>query len=288
MFEVGGLDFAGSPISVIPPDAIRSLKADKKLESAPAAGTQFIRVNVSSKPFANQKMRQAFNSAIDRKGICEHIMQGGHQPTVTFVPPYMLQVKTDTMELTDAKAQQLFKEALQEMRLTRESLPKISLTYVAKEREQKIAQALQQNWKTTLGVDVSLDPQEGKMFYEKIFKKDYQFAISSWLADFNDPINFLSIFQYKNNGTNNTEWENNMYASLLCASENEQRPEQRAHLLAQAEGLLLEEAPVFPIFHYNYNFVKNKRLQNANVSPLGFLELKEASVVEPAALATAK
>ena len=73
-------------------------------------------------------------------------------------------------------------------------------------------------------------------------------AIGSWFADFRDPINFLEIFKYKSNSTNNTQWENPEYIELLNMSSLETNTEERAKVLRSAERLLMDEMPVNPIF----------------------------------------
>ncbi|MDB6081429.1 MAG: oppA-G [Chlamydiia bacterium] len=279
MFENSELDFAGSPLSSIPPDAIRTLKEHNNLQNAPAAGTQIIRVNVERPLFTNQKIRQAFCYAIDRKGICDHIMQGGYLPARSFVPPCLHLLKNDFLPVKSVKnAETLFTDGLAELWLTKESVPTISLIYVANERNQKIAQALQQNWKDAFDLQVVLEPNESKTFYEKVNKKNYQLALGSWIADFNDPINFLAVFQEKTNGTNNTQWENKSYQALLEQSEKCTSSDERLQLLTQAETILMTELPIFPIFHYTYNFVQSKDLKNISISPTGMVDLKEASI----------
>ena len=281
MFEGGELDWIGSPNSIIPPDAIATCKKQGTLQVAPSAGTQIIRANTEAALFTNEKMRQAFSYAIDRQGICQHIMQGGHTPAKSFVPPCMhLSKENYLQDATVVKAQSLFRSALAELGQTKEALPVPTLSYVTCERNQIIAQALQKNWKNAFDIEIALDPCESKIFYEKISKKNYQLAIGSWIADFNDPINFLTVFQYKNNGTNNTNWENSEYVKLLNESSNESDEKKRFEKLAAAEAILMKEAPIFPVYHYVYNYVKNDRLQNATLSPLGSLDLKNAYVTE--------
>jgi len=275
MFEVGDLDWTGSPTCIIPPDAISSLKIEKKLQIAPSAGTQFIRVNCAAENFKNPKMRKAFAYAVDRSGICDHVMQGGHFPATAFVPPCMGLTKTSFFELNNFElAKAYFFEVQNE---STSNIP-FKLSYVATERNQKIAQALQQNFKNALGIDVILDPCEGKTFYEKITKKEYQLALGNWFADFQDPINFLSIFEYKSNGSNNTEWENFEYQKLIEESTLAQDPEARGKLLNSAQAVLMNDMPIIPLFHFTFNYLKKDGLKNANVSPLGYIELKDAYI----------
>ncbi len=65
MFEEGKLDWAGSPLSTIPVDAVRSLKIEKKLNVSPFSATYFYRVNTADRiqerknPLGNAHFRQA-------------------------------------------------------------------------------------------------------------------------------------------------------------------------------------------------------------------------------------
>ena len=46
-------------------------------------------------------------------------------------------------------------------------------------------------WKKNLGVEVTLDNSEWKVYIEKVQHLDYNIARMGWLGDFNDVINFL-------------------------------------------------------------------------------------------------
>jgi len=279
MFETGELDWAGSPMATVPPDAIRALKASKKLHILNACGTQFIRANCTHGPLASKKLRQALAASIDRSNICEHIMQGGHEPSALLVPPHL--GLCPGPECTQEPKQAL-EDAIKELSITKEELAKtLSLSFPAKERTQKIALVLQQNWKEKLGLEIRLEPCEGKIFFEKLSKNDYCMALGSWIADFADPINFLEVFRRKDNGTNNTGWENARYQELLLASDNAPNQAARAILLGEAQNILIDEAPIFPIFHFTYNFVCSDRVRGCSISPTGLITIKDATIEDP-------
>ena len=73
-------------------------------------------------------------------------------------------------------------------------LPAIGLSFNTDEGHQKIAQAVQDMWKKNLGVEVTLDNSEWKVYIEKVQSLDYNIARMGWLGDFNDPINFLEMY----------------------------------------------------------------------------------------------
>ncbi len=154
----------------------------------------------------------------------------------------------------------------------------MSLYYATGERAHKIAQVAQQQWKEVLGVNVDLQSHDGKVFYNHLKNKNYQIGIGSWFADFRDPISFLEVFKYKENGTNNTQWENTDYISLLDQSSESAHPMHRENLLMQAEKVLIQEMPVVPLFYASYNYLKHPSVKEVYFSELGYLDFKHAYI----------
>lgn len=278
MFLAGDLDWTGSPHSTLPPDAISSLKKEGLLNSAPGAGTHWFRINTEKAPFTLAKMRRAFSYALDRQAIVDHVLQGYQTPATGIVPAKLgLQEESPYFKDNDLPtAQKLFQESLDELQLTKETLPLITLTYAANERSHKVAQAVQQQWQKAFQILVNLESIEGKVYFDRLSHHDYQIGIGSWFADFKDPYNFLSVFKLKENGTNNTQWENSEYIALLDSSNQEMDPIKRKEILRKAEILLVEESPVIPIFYSTFNYVKKDRVHGVILSELGYLDFKYA------------
>lgn len=280
LFENHELDWVGSPMGTIPLDTVAILKKKKEtLHTAPAAGTQFIRVNINSPYLNNILFRKALALAIDRQAIVDHIMQADQLPATSFVPPCMGLQQNRFFPLYDAQeAQKLYNQALQEMKIEEPS--SLVLSYAASERMHKIAQVLQQNIKEVLGLELRLESSEAKMFFEKVNTMRYDLALGSWFADFQDPISFLTVFQYKDNGTNNTGWENAEYTKLLDASSLVSNKEKRFYLLDKAQEVLLNEMPIIPIFHFTFSYLKNSAFKKARLTELGRLELDRAYLIK--------
>lgn len=277
MYFAGELDWAGSPASTMPQDAVQPLKEEHRLSTAPAAGTHWFRFNTERTPFDHVKLRQAFSLALDRKSIVDHITQGNEKPAMAIVPPLMNPGKSAFFEDNNVTAAwERFQEALVDLNTDKEGLSPITLCYQSNDRNNKIVQAVQQQWKKVFDIEVKLENCEKKHFYDKLKRKDYQIGVGSWFADFNDPINFLEIFKFRNNSTNNTQWENPKYIQLLTDSTTESDPNKRNEILTEAQTILMEEMPVAPLFFSVFNFVKNKDLQGVYVSPLGYLDFKDA------------
>lgn len=278
MFEMGHLDRAGSPTATLPQDAIASLKSQHVLKIKPAAGTHWFRFNTESPPFNNAKMRQAFNMALDRQGIVEYVTQGNQTPAIGIIPSSMgWRADSYYKDHDIPSAWQLFQDALVEMQMDKDSIPSITLMYVASDRDHKIAQAVQQQWNNAFGIQVKLLSQESKIFCENVQKGSYQIASGSWYADFSDPINFLEIFKYKNNSSNRTRWENPEYIQLLDASSQENDHEKRMEYLKNAEALLMDHMPIAPLFFASFNYLEGN-VGGIGLSDLGILDLKYAFI----------
>ncbi|MCB1109258.1 MAG: peptide ABC transporter substrate-binding protein, partial [Chlamydiia bacterium] len=156
----------------------------------------------------------------------------------------------------------------------------ITLLYAAGDRNHKMAQALQSQWKEVLGITVELEAEETKVYFSRISNQDYQLSIGSWIADFADPINFLDVFKTKSVGTNNTHWENVVYEQLLDQSNQTLDVNQRQALLCKAEEILISEMPVIPLFTYSLLYVKNEKLKNVTISSMGSLDFTHAYLEE--------
>jgi oligopeptide transport system substrate-binding protein len=121
-----------------------------------------------------------------------------------------------------------------------------------------------------------LESSESKVYYDQLKNRSYQLGIGSWFADFRDPISFLEIFKLKDNGTNNTQWENPKYIDLLNQSALAQNNEERNKLLKQAERTIINEMPIIPLFYSSYNYVRNPIVKDVYFSELGYLDFKHA------------
>lgn len=257
LFAQKKLDWVGSPFSFLPTDALAFFREQKVLEREPFCATAFLRINTGKKELSSPRLRRVLSRAIDREAIASQVLQGGQQPAYRLVP--------SSMGLRSSFPPE---EALQE-----ERVEQVAICYPNSERNQAVAQALQEQWKKGLGIEVALQPEEAKTFFHKIAQGDYEVALGSWMADFYDPINFLEVFESKNNGTNNTGWENPEFQALLKASSLCREEMMRKTILSQAETLLLEEAPIIPLYHYVLNYMKGDGLENITPSPLGYFPI---------------
>ena len=281
MYEEKKLDWAGSPLSTIPMDAVKQLKETKELQVSPLLGTFFLRVNTSKHLLSDVNIRKALAIAVDRSGITSHILQGGQARALSLVPKEMGLVGEDYFsDQNREEARCLLNKAFCEAKVTKESMQPIVLSFIAGDLNLSISQAIQKYWEISLGILVQLEAVESKVFFQKIRQKNYQLAVGSWIADFNDPINFLEVFKFKVGSTNNTGWENPKYIDLLDRSQLSRDQEERKILLRQAEEILMAEMPMIPVFHYTMNYLEQSRVADVALSPIGGLDFRWAYLKE--------
>jgi oligopeptide transport system substrate-binding protein len=276
MFESKELDWAGSPMGTLSTDVIGTLKEKGVLNFQPFLGTYFFRVNIKQPPFHLASMRKALALAINRKAIVDHITQGNQTPAVGLVPRTMGLEPVSFSDAATEEAKALFQKGLDEMGVTVQSLPEITLIYTSRQINHRIAQAVQQQWQEALGITVKLEAMEAKVYFDRLGQQDYQLASGNWIADYNDPINFLEVFKFNKASSNNTHWENEQYIRLLDQSNLVGHPEKRKEILSKCESILMQEMPIIPLYHMSMVYAKNDHLKEIVMSPIGNLDFKWA------------
>ena len=110
---------------------------------------------------------------------------------------------------------------------------------------------------------------EWKVFLNAQSRLDYDLSRSSWVGDYNDANTFLELFM-SDGGNNRTGWKNARYDALLRQANAQTDPRLRAHLLQEAETLLVgDESPIVPLFFYKgVNYYDPARIEGIYPNPL--------------------
>lgn len=258
MFEEGTLDWTGSPYCSIPAEALPFVK---HLQTAPAAATSWLRFNVQKFPLDSLSLRQALHLSIDRQEIID-ATKAAHTPAFAVIPSMDTWQTQRLFSYSPKRAKEHYLRALEEIG----DAPKITLSYLYDNNHHAIAQCLQQQWYRTLGLWVELQAVEEKLLAEQLTHLEYSISLGSWFADFTDPLNFLGVFA-ENNHLNQTGWEEERFKELLrlCSL----CPHKREELLREAEAVLLEQAPIAPLFFYSLQSLKQPKVEGVTISATG-------------------
>ena len=103
--------------------------------------------------------------------------------------------------------------------------------------------------KEHLKIPVRVLNQDWGVYLESMRKLEYDLCRAGWVGDYLDPATFLSLWK-TGDGNNNTGWSSPRYDSLLAQSFLEGDPTKRFAMLEEAEKIMLEEAPIIPVYWY--------------------------------------
>lgn len=276
MYEANELD-----VSDVPAELSEQLMDSDEVSVQDQAGTYFYRFNTTMEPFTNAKIRKAFALAVNQEQIVEFVTKNGEKPAHGFVS-YGFQgpdgkdfrdAVGNLVEFNAEEAKKLLEEGMAEEGY--ETLPTVTLTYATSDTHQNIAVALQAQFKEALGVDVELANVESSVFASEQKELKYQLSRSSFLHDYADPVNAIESF-ITGSSMNRTGWSNAEFDKLIADAKAETDPAVRWKHLMDAEKLLMEEAPIFPIHFYNQVALQKPGLSGIVRHPVGYLELKWA------------
>lgn len=217
------------------------------LKISPYLGTYFYRVNVTKPPLNDKRVRQALAMVINREAIVTDILKGGQLPAYNFTPPNTAGYTCRTLLHEDIPAaKRLLAEAGYP---DGKGLPPIEILYNTSEAHRTIAEAIQQMWRTKLGVDARLVNEEWKVYLVAQQTLNYQVSRSAWIGDYVDPNSFLDMW-LTDGGNNETGCSNPEYDRLIAQAAATINPQQRLEVFQKAEAILIDEMPVIPIYFY--------------------------------------
>ena len=273
MFERDELDWLGGHISSIPPDALPSLQS--RLQYFPIAASTFCTFNTERSPFSNELVRQAFSLAIDREEIAREILPTDQLLATRCIPPTLCNGKKRILfpSFNPLLAKELLRKGLlaisEKDGENHHSLPSITIQYRPGAIDERIAQVLKEMWETVLEIEVHLLQTDSKTHKDRLHRRNYDIAISSWIAQYSDPVNILERFKSRTNAKNYCSWEDPAFIALLEMAQEEQNPVERMEYLEKAEEVLAEQVPIIPLYHWSNPTLSQPRVQNLQTTPGG-------------------
>ncbi len=275
----------------VPTSVVAQLKAqnDPQLNIGNQIGTYYYNVNPDVKPFNNAKVRQALSMAIDRETITENITQGGQIPAEGVVP-YGLKDENGNefrdgvgslVEYDPDKAKQLFEEGLAEEGMTLEEFNsgQFVILYNTSESHKKIAQAVQEMWRTTLGIEIGLENVEFQVKLDREKAGDYQISRGGWIGDYMDPMTILDLW-WSESAFNDVKYNNEEYDKLIAESKATDDQNIRMENIRNAEKMIMEDMAVIPIYFYTQPYVVKENVSGITYVPVRYPMITYADIAE--------
>lgn len=256
---------------------------------APYLGTYFAVVN--TKRFDNVHLRRALTLALDRSRIAG-FLRGGEIGVASYTPGTPIASLSDEdlracgvtrstpgvalviergklcyvpppgLEFDPARARAELAQAKAEMgdRFPKEIVYKFNIGF---EAHKLISEYIQAQWQDVLHIGVRLEQQEWQVFLNDTRQLEYQVARLGWIGTAPDPeVEFVRIWRC-GSPNNRPAWCNPAFDALLDEAAQMTDPAARLAKVRAAEAILVDEAPIIPMFVYT-----QKRLQRPYVRGL--------------------
>lgn len=138
-------------------------------------------------------------------------------------------------------------------------------TYVANDLEQ-------------VGISVKIETVQKSLLLQQMAKSQVAFFRGSWIADYPDEENYLSVFYGKNPAPPNyTRFSNPLFDRLYEAALTETDNGKRREMYQRMDSIIVAEMPVIPLWYDMAIHLVKPGIQNFNANSLNMLELRRVS-----------
>jgi oligopeptide transport system substrate-binding protein len=235
----------------------------------PMFSVRFYGFNTQIKPLDDRRVRQAVVAAIDRKAIIDGIHLGKHTAARVIVPPGTLGFNPGLAapDYDPGRARTLLAEAGYP---GGRGLPKIEIwsgvTNAAIQHEHELirrelgAVGIQAEFKYLT---------DWPAFSKALTEGRLPVFLYAWYADVPDPDNFLTKLFHSTSPRNYMRYHNPVVDELLNVARTTAEPLRRVEHYRRAEQLVVTDAVVLPIWHYNYERLFQPWVRSVEVNGLG-------------------
>ncbi|WP_299887578.1 ABC transporter substrate-binding protein [uncultured Lacinutrix sp.] len=281
-FIQGNLDFLNSLDASYQDDILTSQGQlrDKYVQDidvirGPYLNTEYLAfyMDTNLNEIQSKLLRQAVNYGFDRKKMMTYLRNGiGIPANGGFIPKGLPGFNsTIGFNYNPEKAKLLISQFKTE---TGNNSPEITITTTSNYLNfcEYIQRELQ---KVNLNVNVDVIPASTLKSAKANGKLD--FFRASWVADYPDAQNYLSLFYSKNfapNGPNYTHFKNEQFDNWYEQSFVETNIKKREELYAKMDSLVINETPIVPMYYDEVIRFKRKNISGLGNNPTNLLELK--------------
>jgi oligopeptide transport system substrate-binding protein len=270
LYRSGELDVT----SEVPNAQLARLRQERpgELHVAPYLSTYAYAIN--TRRIADRELRVALAQAVERAQITELVTGAGETPAYEWVPPGIpgyLPARFDWAGLAPPERRRQARSAWDDARERGVAPATLRLCTDASANHHRTAVALIDQWRSVLGVEVELVELEWKAYLALRERPvDCDLLRFGWSADFIDASAFLALFT-SGHAQNVPGYSNPRFDALVEAAGREADDARRAALLREAEGLLLHDAVLVPVFHRVAKRLVRPTLRGEFANPLGHL-----------------
>lgn len=235
---------------------------------------------VKNSPLKLKAVRQAINLAIDREKLVTYLRNNIGFPAYAGFVPKGIPSFCDTFPkgfpyLPDSARKLLAKAGYPNGM----GLPSITLTTTADYAD--ICEYIQHEL-SQINIPLEIEVVNGLSYREMLANARLTLFRASWIADYPDAESFLSLFfspNFSPVGPNYTHFRNEKYDRLYQKALAEKKLEERYRYYRLMDRIIIDEAPVVPLFYDVAVRFTHKNVVNMHMNPLNLLILKEVDKI---------
>lgn len=251
------------------------------LESQPYLNTEYLGILVDptkeiyqNSPLRFKEIRQAINYGFDRKKMMKHLRNNIGEPGMGGIIPKGLPSYLGELEngydYNPDKARQLIES------VGYNSLNPPEITLVANSEYMDLCKYIQHQL-IEVGFNMSIEVNPPAALRELKAQAKLNFFRASWIADYPDAENYLSMFYSKNfcpDGPNYTHFKNPVFDQLYESSLQEVNVDKRYALYKKMDKLIMDEAPVVILYYDQVLRFTPKNIKGLGSNAINLLDLK--------------
>lgn len=253
---------------------------DLSIVGEPYLNTEYLAILVDSiisegKPLADVKIRQAINYGFDRVKMIKFLRNNIGVPGNAGIIPKGLQSYGGNSKYgysyNPEKSRLLLKESGYF-----DFVEKPEIKLVTTSDYLDLCKFVQSQL-SELGLEINVEVSPAGAMREMKAHSKLDFFRASWIADYPDAENYLSLFYSKNfapNGPNYSHFSSKIVDDLYEMALLENDVFKRNKIYSQMDSLVMEDSPVVILFYdESLRFVRNN-IQNMTSNPINLLNLK--------------
>ena len=280
-FQDGRVDVASVPPERLS-DAVETYGRSPDGRSGPGlvdgtTGTvYYYGFNTQLAPFDDRRVRRALSLLIDRNRIVGEILLGTREPAEALVPPSLPGAQPGVCGVCDYDPERA-RQILGRDGTTEVTGP-LEIVHDAGTTNERIAERVADDVSSALDVEVTTREMSLADVIGELREGSIGIFRLGWQADYPSPGAVLQpLFHSDTIGQDNlTRYSRPEVDRLLNRARQEQDTQARLELYQQVERLVLEDAPVAPIYFYRTARLVSDQVRDLRIGPLGTVSLSEA------------
>ena len=139
-----------------------------------------------------------------------------------------------------------------------------------------------QNQLSLVGIQISIDVNPPATHRNMVANSRLSFFRGSWIADYADAENYLSLFYSKNSspeGSNYTHFNSSLFDSIYIASFSEKNDSLRFLMYQDLDKIIIDNSPIVPLYYDQVLRFVHKNVKSLNANPMNSLVLKNVKKI---------